>query len=79
VHSLVGSPLRTHDDAADLLHLGVVRGAHSVQVACNLRTEIRDDDKLLEHILRQNVGVASFLNIVTANLDVVGTKVEVGG
>lgn len=36
MHSLVCSPLRWHHDAANLLHLGVVRGAHSIQVARDL-------------------------------------------
>ena len=36
MHSLVRSPLRRHHDAANLLHLGVVRWAHSVQVARDL-------------------------------------------
>lgn len=36
VDSLVGSPLWHHDDAADLLHLGVVWWAGSIQVAGNL-------------------------------------------
>ena len=38
VDSLMRSPLRHHDDAADLLHLGVVRGTGAIQVACNLET-----------------------------------------
>lgn len=36
MHGLVGSPLRHHHDAADLLHLGVIRGAGAIQVTCNL-------------------------------------------
>lgn len=36
VHGLVGAPLWYHYNAADLLHLGVIRGAHPIQVSCNL-------------------------------------------
>lgn len=36
VDSLVSSPLWHHDDAADLLHLGVVWWTGSIQVAGNL-------------------------------------------
>lgn len=36
VDSLVSSPLWHHDDAADLLHLGVVRWTRAIQVAGNL-------------------------------------------
>lgn len=37
VDSLMGSPLRYHDDASDLLHLGVVWWAGAIQVASNLK------------------------------------------
>ena len=33
VDGLVGAPLRHHHHTPDLLHLGVVRGTHPVQVA----------------------------------------------
>lgn len=36
VHGLVSAPLWHHHNAADLLHLGVIRWAHSIQVSCNL-------------------------------------------
>lgn len=36
VDGLVGPPLGHHDDAADLLHLGVVWGTGAVEVASNL-------------------------------------------
>lgn len=38
VHSLVGTPLWYHHDAADLLYLGVIWWAHPIQVSCNLET-----------------------------------------
>lgn len=38
VHCLVGAPLWNHHDAADLLHLGVIWRAHTIQVPCNLKT-----------------------------------------
>ena len=38
VDSLMRSPLRHHDDTANLLHLGVVRGTGAIEVACNLDT-----------------------------------------
>lgn len=37
VHGLVCPPLGHHHNAPDLLHLGVVWRAHSIQVTCNLR------------------------------------------
>lgn len=36
VDSLVCSPLWHHDDATDLLHLGVVWWTGTIQVPCNL-------------------------------------------
>lgn len=39
VDGLMGSPLRHHDDASNLLHLRVVWGAGAVQVASNLKPE----------------------------------------
>lgn len=39
MHGLVCSPLGHHHDAPNLLHLGVVRRAHSVQVTSNLGTQ----------------------------------------
>lgn len=36
VDSLVSPPLGHHDNTTDLLHLGVVRWAGAIQVACNL-------------------------------------------
>lgn len=38
VHSLVGTPLWYHHDAADFLHLGVIWWANPIQVSCNLET-----------------------------------------
>lgn len=37
VNSLVSSPLRYHDNTTDLLHLGIIRWAGAVQVACDLK------------------------------------------
>lgn len=39
VDSLVSSPLWHHDNAANLLHLGVVWWTSSIQVASNLEQE----------------------------------------
>ncbi len=35
--SLMSAPLGYHDDAANLLHLGVIGGTHPVQEASNLQ------------------------------------------
>lgn len=39
MHSLVCSPLGYHHNAPDLLHLGIIRRAHSIKVTCNLGTQ----------------------------------------
>mmetsp|Transcript_67280 Transcript_67280/g.140140 ORF Transcript_67280/g.140140 Transcript_67280/m.140140 type:complete len:207 (+) Transcript_67280:487-1107(+) len=53
--ALVVAKLRGHDDAADLLDGGVVRGGDPVEVACNLRAEVCHADELLEHVLGEHV------------------------
>lgn len=46
---------------------------------CYLCSQVRDGDKLLEQVLGQNVCVARLLDIVGADVDMVGTQVKVGG
>ena len=79
MNCLVSSPLRRQDDAPDLLHLGIVCRRYSVQVSCNLGPEVGDHHKLLEDVLGQDVGVASLLDVVRADIDVVGSQMEIGG
>ncbi len=45
----------------------------------DLCAEVRDDDELLEHVLGQDVGEASLLDVIRGHVDVVGAEVEVGG
>lgn len=37
VHGLMGAPLRSHDDASDLLYLGVIGRTDTIQVSSNLK------------------------------------------
>mmetsp|Transcript_51851 Transcript_51851/g.121766 ORF Transcript_51851/g.121766 Transcript_51851/m.121766 type:complete len:1251 (+) Transcript_51851:175-3927(+) len=77
--ALVVAELRGHDDAADLLDRGVVGGAHAVEVAGDLRAQVRHADELLEHVLRKHVGEAAVARVVRRDVDVVGAKVQVRG
>lgn len=52
VHGLVSAPLWYHYDAADLLHLGVIWWAHSIQVSCNLETRGSRTKMILSTTLR---------------------------
>ena len=79
VNRLVRAPLRRHHDAADLLHLRIIRRADSVQVSGDLRSQIRNGHELLQHVLGQDVSVARLLDIVRRHVDVVGADVQVGG
>ena len=79
VDRLVRSPLRRHHDAANLLHLRIVRRTDAVQVAGDLGAQVRNGHKLLQHVLGQNVRVARLLDVVRRHVDVVGAQVEVGG
>ena len=61
------------------MYLRIVRRGHTVQIARDLGAQVRDHDKLLEHVLGKDVGVAGLLDVVAAHVDVVGAEVEVGG
>lgn len=39
----------------------------------HLSTQVRDADELLQHVLRQNVSVSSFFDVIRRHIDVVGT------
>lgn len=62
MHSLVCSPLGYHHNAPDLLHLGIIRRAHSIQVTCNLGTQTNTHFTSLEETSYNHVRVpkASF-------------------
>mmetsp|Transcript_39072 Transcript_39072/g.85881 ORF Transcript_39072/g.85881 Transcript_39072/m.85881 type:complete len:419 (+) Transcript_39072:398-1654(+) len=79
VHRLVRAPLRDHDNAADLLDLRVIRRRDAVHVPGDLGTQVSDGDEALEHVLRQDVGVAALGGLVGRDVDVGGAQVEVGG
>ena len=51
VTHLVVAPLWGHHDAADLLDLWVVWGAHSVHEARDLGAQVGDADELLQQVL----------------------------
>lgn len=44
----------------------------------HLSTQVRDADELLQYILRQNVSVSGFFNVIRRHVDMVGTQVQVG-
>jgi len=44
-----------------------------------LRSEIGDDNELLEYIFRQNVCVTSLLYIIAGHIDMVGSQMQIGG
>ena len=60
-------------------NLWVVWWRDTVQIARDLGSQVGNHDKLLEHVLGQDVGVAGLLDIVAAHVDVVGSQVEVRG
>ena len=44
-----------------------------------MRSQVGDDDELLEHVLGQDVGVARLFDVVRGDVDVIGTEMQVGG
>eukprot|EP00037_Helgoeca_nana_P026560 m.300350 g.300350 ORF g.300350 m.300350 type:complete len:384 (-) comp27250_c2_seq5:6164-7315(-) len=77
IHSLVRPVLWHHHNRPNLLHLRVVLGAHSIEVARDLGPQIRDHDKLLEDVLREDVRVPRLLDVVTRDINVLGPEVEI--
>ena len=45
-------------------YLRVIRGADTVHIPSNLCPQIRDDDELLEDILRENISETRLLDVV---------------
>ena len=78
VHLRVVAPLRRHDDAPNLLDLGVIGRRHAVHVPGDLRPEVRYGDELLQDVLGQDVRVPSLLDVVRVDVDVVHAQVKVG-
>mmetsp|Transcript_3094 Transcript_3094/g.10259 ORF Transcript_3094/g.10259 Transcript_3094/m.10259 type:complete len:235 (-) Transcript_3094:6239-6943(-) len=77
VHPGVVPPLRRHHDASNFLHLRVIRRRHAVHVPRDLRPEIRDGDKLLQHVFRQHVRVPALFDVVAVDVDVIHAQVQV--
>lgn len=50
-----------------------MKSLENIKNVTYLRTQVRDADKLLQDILRQNVSVSSFFNVIRRYVDVVGT------
>ena len=61
---LMRSPLRWQHNTPYLLDLGIVSGGNSIQISSNLGPQVGDHDKLLEDVLREDVGVSGLLDVI---------------
>ena len=76
---LIVSNLGNQNDSSNFFDLGIVRGRYTVHVACYLNSQVRDADKLLEHVLGQHICVSRFLQVLRINIDVVRSEMHVCG
>mmetsp|Transcript_30628 Transcript_30628/g.47993 ORF Transcript_30628/g.47993 Transcript_30628/m.47993 type:complete len:339 (-) Transcript_30628:199-1215(-) len=77
--TLVVAKLRRHHDTSNLLHSWVVYRADTVHVASDLRAKVGNANKLLEHVLGQNIREIALLSVIRSDVDVVGAEVQIGG
>lgn len=66
-------------ERAHLLDLRRVGRRAAVEVARDLRAQVRDADELFENVLRQHVREATLLEVLRVDVDVVDAQVQVGG
>ena len=59
-------------------YLRVIRRWNSIKESSNLCSQITDHDKLFQHIFGQNVGVASFFDVVWTDINVISSQMQVG-
>ncbi len=78
IHQLMVAPLGGHHYAPDLLHLGIVGGTNPIHKACYLGAQVGDADEFFEHVFGHDVGVATVGDVITVDVDVVDTQVQVG-
>ena len=62
----------------EAVHLWVIRRGNTIEVSRDLSPQIRDHDKLLQDVLGQDVGVASLLDVVRGDIDMIRPQVQVG-
>ena len=76
---LIVSNLGNQNDSSNFFDLGIVRGRYTVHVACYLNSQVRNADKLLEHVLGQHICVSRFLQVLRIHIDVVRSEMHVCG
>lgn len=61
INMLMSTPLWWHSNTSNFFHLRIVRWTNTIQVPCNLCSQICYTDELFQNILRHNVGISSLL------------------
>mmetsp|Transcript_889 Transcript_889/g.2134 ORF Transcript_889/g.2134 Transcript_889/m.2134 type:complete len:262 (-) Transcript_889:6456-7241(-) len=75
-HGVVGTHLRHHDHASNLLHLGVVWRRNAVEVCRYLRPQVTDADEGLQDVLGHHVRVACLADVLAIDVEVVCPDVQ---
>ena len=60
-------------------YLRIIGRRDSVEVSRDLRSQIGDDDELLENVLWEDVSVTGLLDVVGGDVDVIGPEMQIGG
>ena len=73
-NTLQGSHLGNQDNAANFFyHLVFFRG-YAVEVACYLSPSITNRNKLLNQILRHDIGIPTLLNFIRSDIDIIRSQ-----
>ena len=62
------SPLRHHHNTTDFLHLGIIRGAYTIEISSNLSAKICYAYELLQDVLWHDVCVSCLLRTARNNV-----------
>ena len=59
--------------------MGIICRWDSIEESCYLRPQITDHNKLFQNILRQNVGVSSFFDVIWTDINMICSQMQIGG
>lgn len=75
---LVVSDLGHQNNGSYFLYLRIIGRTYAIHVASDLDAQIRDANKLLQHILRQYICVPRLLQVFRIHINVVSSQMHVG-
>ena len=75
---LVVSDLGHQNNCSYFLYLRIIGRTYAIHVASDLDAQIRDANKLLQHILRQYICVPRLLQVFRIHINMVSSQMHVG-